>query len=84
MEAKGSLIQKLDDFIRAYYLNQVVNGLLLSSAVLIIGGITFGIIGIRRAIRNCWKNRDFLGFGGGRKCYSQRLGSAGPSSSGVE
>jgi len=44
MEAKGSLIQKLDDFIRAYYLNQVVNGLLLSSAVLIIGGITFALL----------------------------------------
>ena len=44
MEAKGSLIEKLDDFIRAYYLNQVVNGLLLSVAVLIVSGITFALL----------------------------------------
>ncbi len=44
MAQRGSLIQKLDEFIRAYYLNQLVNGALRSLAVLICAGIGFALI----------------------------------------
>ena len=41
MKQDERLIEKLDDFIRAYYLNQVVNGVLVSSATLIASGLVF-------------------------------------------
>ena len=44
MAQRGSLIQKLDEFIRAYYLNQLVNGALRSLAVLVCAGIGFALL----------------------------------------
>ena len=44
MAQRGSLIQKLDEFIRAYYLNQLVNGALRSLAVLVCAGIGFALV----------------------------------------
>ena len=44
MDQRGSLIRKLDEFIRAYYLNQLVNGALRSLAVLVCVGIAFALI----------------------------------------
>ena len=44
MAQRGSLIQKLDEFIRAYYLNQLVNGALRSLAVLMCAGIGFALL----------------------------------------
>ena len=44
MAQRGSLIQKLDEFIRAYYLNQLVNGALRSLAVLVCVGIGVALV----------------------------------------
>ena len=44
MTQRRSLIQKLDEFIRAYYLNQLVNGALRSLAVLVFAGIGFALV----------------------------------------
>ncbi|MFZ8836735.1 MAG: DUF4175 family protein [Flavobacteriales bacterium] len=44
MNAPGGLIKKLDGFIRAYYLNKVVNGLLISAATLIASLFFFAIL----------------------------------------
>ena len=44
MAQRGSLIQKLDEFIRAYYLNQLINGALRSLAVLLCAGIVFALL----------------------------------------
>lgn len=44
MARRGSLIQKLDEFIRAYYINQLVNGALRSLAVLVCAGIGFALM----------------------------------------
>lgn len=44
MAQRGSLIQKLDEFIRAYYLNQVVNGALRSLAVLVCAVVGFALL----------------------------------------
>lgn len=44
MSQRGSLLQKLDDFIRAYYLNQLINGVLRWLAVLVCSGFGFALI----------------------------------------
>ena len=44
MNTEGGLLQKLDDFIRTYYLNQVVNGVLMSSAILVVGLLVFALL----------------------------------------